>query len=89
MLHASPDVDVEVDLEQRRISVDLQEALSVHSESASFDLLKDKIMFPENDSLDADLDLEMANASATLIMQLLRDNLTLWTSDTPADKDDR
>jgi hypothetical protein len=68
MLHASPDVDV--DLQQRRISVDLQEAMSVHfDESASFDLLKDKIMFPENDSLDADLDLEMASAPAMKVLE--------------------
>src|SRR6266566_4605764 len=71
MLHASPDVDADVDLLQRRTSVDLQEAMSVHfDESASFDLLKDKIMFPENDSLDADLDMEMASAPA---MKVLKD----------------
>jgi hypothetical protein len=71
MLHASHDVDVDVDLQQRRTSVDLQEAMSVHfDESASFDLLKDKIMFPENDSLDADLDIEMAGAP---VMTLLED----------------
>ena len=69
MLHPSPDVDV--DLQQRRTSVDLQEAMSVHfDESASFDLLKDKIMFPENDSLDADLDMEMASVP---VMKVLED----------------
>jgi hypothetical protein len=68
MLHASPDVDV--DLQQRRTSVDLQEAMSVHfDESASFDLLKDKIMFPENDSLDADLDMEMASVPAMKVLE--------------------
>ena len=70
MLHASPDVDVDVDVLQRRTSVDLQEAMSVHfDESASFDLLKDKIMFPENDSLDADLDMEMAGAPAMKVLE--------------------
>lgn len=70
MLHASPDVDVDLDLQQRRTSVDLQEAMSVHfDESASFDLLKDKIMFPENDSLDADLDMEMASAPAMKVFE--------------------
>ena len=71
MLHASPDVDVDVDvdLQQRRISVDLQESMSVHFESASFDLLKDKIMFPENDSLDADVDMEMMNARAMKVLE--------------------
>jgi hypothetical protein len=68
MLHAFPDVDV--DLQQRRTSVDLQEAMSVHfDESASFDLLKDKIMFPENDSLDADLDMEMASVPAMKVLE--------------------
>ena len=38
-------------------------------ESASFDLLKDKIMFPENDSLDADLDIEMASAPAMKVLE--------------------
>ncbi|KAF8492567.1 hypothetical protein F5888DRAFT_1728674 [Russula emetica] len=66
MLYASPDVD----LQQRRTSVDLQEAMSVHfDESASFDLLKDKIMFPENDSLDADLDMEMASPPAMKVLE--------------------
>ena len=69
MLHASfPDVDY--DLQERPLSVDLQEAMSVHfDESASFDLLKDKIMFPENDSLDADLDLDMRATPATKILE--------------------
>jgi hypothetical protein len=69
MLHASPDVDVDVDLQQGRISVDLQESTSVHFESASFDLLKDKIMFPENDSLDADPYMEMARAPAMKVLE--------------------
>jgi len=38
--------------------VDLQECLSVHFDESSFDLLKDKISFPENDSL-GDLDMDM------------------------------
>jgi hypothetical protein len=74
MLRASRDVGVDVDLQQRRTSVasvDLQEAMSVHfDESTSFDLLKDKIMFPENDSLDADLDMGMASAP---VMKVLED----------------
>ena len=37
-------------------------------ESASFDLLKDKIMFPENDSLDADLDMEMTSVPARKVL---------------------
>lgn len=37
-------------------------------ESASFDLLKDNIMFPENDSLDADLDMEMTSAPARKVL---------------------
>ena len=56
-LRASPDPDA------RRVSVDLQESLSVHFGESSFDLLKDKILFPENDSLgdlEMDLDLERA-----------------------------
>lgn len=38
-------------------------------ESTSFDLLKDKIMFPENDSLDADLDMEMPSAPAMKVLE--------------------
>ena len=56
-LHASPDIDA------RRVSVDLQQSLSVHFGESSFDLLKDKILVPENDSLgdlEMDLDLEAA-----------------------------
>ncbi len=61
MLHASPDVDIDVDL---------QEAMSVHfDESASFDLLKDKMMFPENDSLDADLDMDIGGLSAMKVLE--------------------
>jgi hypothetical protein len=68
ILHASfPDVDD--DLQEGRLSVDLQEAMSMHfDELASFDLLKDKIMFPENDSLDADLDLDMRATPATKVL---------------------
>lgn len=52
-LRASPDAD------PRRTSVDLQESLSVHFGESSFDLLKDKILFPENDSLgDLEMDLD-------------------------------
>jgi hypothetical protein len=44
--------------------------MSMHfDESASFDLLKDKIMFPENDSLDADLDVEMVSAPAMKVLE--------------------
>jgi hypothetical protein len=44
--------------------------MSVHfDESASFDLLKDKIMFPENDSLDADLDVEMASVPVMKVFE--------------------
>ncbi|KAI0289718.1 hypothetical protein BC826DRAFT_1030083 [Russula brevipes] len=52
MLHASPDTD------SRRTSVDLQESLSVHFDDSSFDLLKDKILLPENDSM-GDLDMDI------------------------------
>jgi len=70
MFHASPDFDVDVDPLRRRTSVDLQEAMSVHfDEASSFDLLKDKILFPENDSLDGDLDLEMVGAPATKVLE--------------------
>ncbi|KAI9449099.1 hypothetical protein BJY52DRAFT_274384 [Lactarius psammicola] len=56
-LSASPDADA------RRVSVDLQESLSVHFDESSFDLLKDKILFPENDSLgDLEMDLELERA---------------------------
>ncbi|KAI9511911.1 hypothetical protein F5148DRAFT_1167368 [Russula earlei] len=58
MLSASPDA------RPRRTSVDLQESLSVHFGESSFDLLKDKISFPENDSL-GDVDMDMA-APATM-----------------------
>jgi hypothetical protein len=88
MLHASPDVDV--DLQQRRTSVDLQEAMSVHfDESASFDLLKDKIMFPENDSLDADLDMEMASAPAMKVLEDRDqgDNIVIPISEAGADSE--
>lgn len=65
----SPDVDVDADLLDRRTSVDLQE-LSVHfDESSSFDLLKDKILFPENDSLDGDLDIDMAGVPAAKVLE--------------------
>jgi hypothetical protein len=68
MLRASPDFD-DVDPLRRRTSVDLQEAMSVHfDESSSFDLLKDKILFPENDSLDGDLDLDLGSAPATKVL---------------------
>lgn len=66
----SPDVDVDADLLDRRTSVDLQEALSVHfDEASSFDLLKDKILFPENDSLDGDLDIDMAGVPAAKVLE--------------------
>ena len=53
-LRASPDADA------RRVSVDLQQSLSVHFGESSFDLLKDKILFPENDSLgDLEMDLDL------------------------------
>jgi hypothetical protein len=52
MLHPSPDTDA------RRMSVDLQESLSMHFDESSFDLLKDKISLPENDSL-GELDMYM------------------------------
>ncbi|KAH9041557.1 hypothetical protein EDB85DRAFT_1918915 [Lactarius pseudohatsudake] len=56
-LRASPDADA------RRVSVDLQESLSVHFGESSFDLLKDKILFPENDSLgDLEMDLDLEEA---------------------------
>jgi hypothetical protein len=68
MLRASPDFD-DVDPLRRRTSVDLQEAMSMHfDESSSFDLLKDKILFPENDSLDGDLDLDLGSAPATKVL---------------------
>jgi hypothetical protein len=70
MLRASPDLDVDADPFERRLSVDLQEAMSVHfDEASSFDLLKDKILFPENDSLDGDLDLDMAGALAKKVRE--------------------
>jgi hypothetical protein len=54
MLRAFPDTD------PRRTSVDLQECLSVHFEGSSFDLLKEKISLPENDSLgDLEMDMEV------------------------------
>lgn len=52
MLHASPEADA------RRTSVDLQASLSVHFDGSSFDLLKDKISLPENDSM-GELDMDM------------------------------
>ena len=70
MLRASPELDVDADPFERRLSVDLQEAMSVHfDEASSFDLLKDKILFPENDSLDGDLDLDMADALAKKVRE--------------------
>ncbi|KAF8269912.1 hypothetical protein EI94DRAFT_1724182 [Lactarius quietus] len=52
-LGVSPDVDA------RRISVDLQASLSVHFGESSFDLLKEKISLPENDSMgDLEMDLD-------------------------------
>jgi hypothetical protein len=70
MLRASPGLDVDADPFERRLSVDLQEAMSVHfDEASSFDLLKDKILFPENDSLDGDLDLDMAGALAKKVRE--------------------
>jgi hypothetical protein len=70
MLRASPGLDVGADPFERRLSVDLQEAMSVHfDEASSFDLLKDKILFPENDSLDGDLDLDMAGALAKKVRE--------------------
>ncbi|KAH9167829.1 hypothetical protein EDB89DRAFT_1645831 [Lactarius sanguifluus] len=60
-LPASPDA------EARRVSVDLQESLSVHFGESSFDLLKDKILFPENDSLgDLEMDLDLGLEGAML-----------------------
>ena len=51
---------VSPDLDARRVSVDLQQSLSVHFGESSFDLLKDKILFPENDSLgDLEMDLNL------------------------------
>lgn len=94
MLHASRDMGVDVDLQQRRTSVasvDLQEAMSVHfDESTSFDLLKDKIMFPENDSLDVDLDMGMASAP---VMKVLEDrdqgdNIMIPIPEAGAESDD-
>ena len=70
MLHAAPGVDVDADPLRRRTSVDLQEAMSVHfDEASSFDLLKDKILFPENDSLDGDLDLDMVGSLAVKVRE--------------------
>ena len=44
--------------------------MSVHfDEASSFDLLKDKILFPENDSLDGDLDLDMGGALAMKVRE--------------------
>ena len=59
MLYASPDPD------PRRTSVDLQESMSVHFDDSSFDLLKDKISLPENDSLDH-LDMDMGTPAVKL-----------------------
>ena len=62
----SPDVD------ERRISVDLQASLSVHFGESSFDLLKDKISLPENDSL-GDLEMDLGLDEAVLgVMALAR-----------------
>lgn len=63
MLHASPDADAE----PRQTSVDLQEALSMHfGDESSFDLLKDKILLPKNDSL-GDLDMDMRALTITMV----------------------
>jgi hypothetical protein len=52
-----------LDADARRVSVDLQESMSVHFGESSFDLLKDKILFPENDSLgDLEMDLDLEEA---------------------------
>ena len=65
MLYVSPDADA--DSESRRTSVDLQEALSMHfDDESSFDLLKDKISLPENDSL-GDLDMDMRALAITAV----------------------
>jgi hypothetical protein len=64
--------------------------MSVHfDESASFDLLKDKIMFPENDSLDADLDMEMASAPAMKVLEDRDqgDNIVIPISEAGADSE--
>lgn len=60
---------VSPDLDARRVSVDLQQSLSVHFGESSFDLLKDKILFPENDSLgdlEMDLNLDFEGAVRTV-----------------------
>jgi hypothetical protein len=50
--------------------VDLQECLSVHFAESSFDLLKEKISLPENDSLgDLEMDMEVEmRAKKVLVM---------------------
>ena len=59
---------VSPDLDARRASVDLQASLSVHFGESSFDLLKDKIPFPENDSLgDLEMDLGLEEAGPAVI----------------------
>jgi hypothetical protein len=58
---------VSPDLDARRVSVDLQQSLSVHFGESSFDLLKDKILFPENDSLgDLEMDLDLGEGALGL-----------------------
>lgn len=58
---------VSPDLDARRVSVDLQQSLSVHFDESSFDLLKDKILFPENDSLgDLEMDLDLGEGALGL-----------------------
>jgi hypothetical protein len=62
MLHASPDADAE----SQQTSVELQEVLSMHfDDESSFDLLKDKILLPENVSL-GDLDMDMRALTITM-----------------------
>ena len=65
----------------------LRRALDVHYDQLYFLSL----FFPQAfDDAIAELDTlnEDSYKDSTLIMQLLRDNLTLWTSDTAGDADD-